>query len=110
MPPDPRKKELDLLAQHPTKVDPITIYVRLQSKQYADIEKFFRGQRVMLKGRFWEMNKQVTELEVRDGVLFNDMDWSQGVVLANPAEIAACPAAINELTGLAPDQPGGFKH
>ncbi|MEW5740706.1 MAG: hypothetical protein AB1938_17395 [Myxococcota bacterium] len=109
-PPDPRKKELDLLSQHPTKVEPITIYARLQPRQYTDVEKLFRGQRVMLKGRFWEMNKQVTELEVRDAVIFKDTDWSQGVILANPAEIAACSAAINELTGIAPEQPGGFKH
>jgi hypothetical protein len=109
-PPDPRKKELDLLAQHPTKVEPITIYARLQPKQYVDVEKLFRGQRIMLKGRFWEMNKQLTELEVRDAVLFNDTDWSQGVILGNPAEIASCSAAINELTGVAPEQPGGFKH
>ncbi|MCC6334367.1 MAG: hypothetical protein IT380_10315 [Myxococcales bacterium] len=110
IPPDPRKKEIDLMGQHPTRVDPIVIYARLQPKQYTDIEKLFRGQRIMLKGRFWEMNKQVTELEVRDAVVFNETDWSQGVVLANPAEISACSAAINELTGIAPDQPGGFKH
>ncbi|MEW6433098.1 MAG: hypothetical protein AB1730_16465 [Myxococcota bacterium] len=110
IPPDPRKKEIDLLGQLPQKVDPITIYARLQPRQYVDLEKLVRGQKVMLKGRFWEMNKQVTELEVRDAVLFNDTDWSQGVILANPAEIAGCAAAVNELTGIAPDQPGGFKH
>jgi hypothetical protein len=109
-PPDPRKKEFDFLGRLPQKVTPIVIYARLQPKQYLDVERLSRGQRVMLKGRFWEMNKTVTELEVRDAVLFNDVDWSLGVVLANPAEIASCPAAVNELTGLAPDQPGGFKH
>jgi hypothetical protein len=109
-PPDPRKKELDLLGQLPEKVAPITIYARLQPKQYVDIEKLFRGQRVMLKGRFWEMNRQVTELEVRDAVLFNERDWTQGVVLANPADVATCSAAVNELTGIAPEQPGGFRH
>lgn len=110
IPPDPRKKEIDLMGKLPEKVPPITIYARLQPKQYVDIEKLFRGQHVMLKGRFWEMNKQVTELEVRDAVLFNDPDWAQGVVLANPADVATCPAAVNELTGIAPDQPGGFHH
>lgn len=110
IPPDPRKTQLDLMAKAPTKVDPIIIYARLQPKQYTDVEKMYRGQRVMLKGRFWEMNKNVTELEVRDAIIFNDNDWSQGVVLGNPQEIAACPVAINELTGTAPVQPGGFKH
>lgn len=110
IPPDPRKQDIDFLGKLPEKVDPITIYARLQPKQYTDVEKLFRGQRVMLKGRFWEMNKKVTELEVRDAVLFGDTDWSQGVVLADPMVVSTCPAAINELTGIAPAQPGGFKH
>jgi hypothetical protein len=55
------------------------------------------------------MNRDVTEVEVRDAVLFEDRDW-YGAVLADPNVIATCPAAINELTGIAPTQPGGFKH
>lgn len=109
-PPDPNLKQLNLLAQAPVKVTPILIYVRLQSKQYADIEKFHRGQRVMVKGRFWEMNKDVTELEVRDGLLFDDRDWSVGVLLGRPEDVSKCAAAVNELTGTAPQQPGGFAH
>lgn len=110
MPADPRLNQVDLLAQAPVKVDPVTIYVRLQSKQYADIEKFHRGQRVLIKGRFWEMNKNVTELEVREGLIFDDRDWSSGVLLGRPQDVATCPVAINELTGTAPQQPGGFAH
>lgn len=110
IPPDPRLNQLNLLAQAPVKVIPVIIYVRLQSKQYADIEKFHRGQRVMVKGRFWEMNKDVTELEVRDGLIFDDRDWSQGVLLGRPEDISKCAAAVNELTGTAPQQPGGFAH
>jgi hypothetical protein len=110
IPPDPRLQTIDYFAKAPVKVDPVLIYVRLQSKQYSDVEKFHRGQRVMVKGRFWEMNKTALELEVRDGLIFDDKDWSQGVVLGNPQEVATCPAAINELTGVAPQQPGGFKH
>jgi hypothetical protein len=109
-PPDPRKTQLDLSGQAAPKVEPVTIYARLQPKQYTDIEKLFRSQRVLVKGRFWEMNKAMTELEVREALIFNDPDWSQGVILGNPDEIAPCPFAINELTGLAPVQPGGFRH
>lgn len=109
-PPDPRKTELDLLSKHKEKVDPIIIYARLQPKQYTDVEKLYRNQRVLVKGRFWEMNKTVTELEVRDALIFNDTDWSRGVVLGDPGTISACPAALNDLTGLAPNQTGGFKH
>lgn len=110
IPPDPRMNTVNLLAQAPIKVDPMYIYVKLQPKQYADIEKFHRGQRVMVKGHFWEMSKNALELEVRDGLLFDDRDWSGGVLLGRPEDVAQCPAAINELTGTAPSQPGGFKH
>lgn len=110
IPPDPRLKQVDLLATAPIKVTPVIIYVRLQSKQFTDIEKLHRGQRVMVKGRFWEMNKDVTELEVREGLVFEDRDWSEGVLLGRPEDVATCPAAINELTGTAPAQIGGFKH
>lgn len=109
-PPDPRRTMVDLLAKAPVKIPPVFIYVRMQSKQFADIEKFHRGQRVLVKGRFWEMNKTVTEFEVRDGLLFNDTDWSGGVLIGRPEDIATCPVTINDLTGTAPSQPGGFAH
>lgn len=110
VPQDPRMNQLNLLAQAPVKVEHVTIYVRLQSKQYSDIEKFHRGQRVLLKGKFWEMNKTLTELEVREGLIFDDKDWSGGVLLGRPEDVAKCPVAINELTGTAAQQPGGFAH
>lgn len=110
IPQDPRLNQVNLLAQAPVKVDPVTIYVRLASKQYADLEKFRRGQRVLIKGQFWEMNKAATELEIREGLIFNDRDWSTGVVLGRPQDVATCPVAINELTGTAAQQPGGFAH
>jgi len=109
-PPDPRKSELDLLGRAPRKVKPIRIYAKLAAKQYYDIERAHKGQRMMVRGRFWEMNRDVSELEVRDALLFDDRDFSQGVILGDPATIARCPAAINELTGLKPHQPGGFAH
>ncbi len=110
MPPDPRRDRVDLTATEPVVIPPVTIFVRLQSKQFADIEKFFRGQRVLVKGRFWEMTRNMLEYEVRDGLVFNDIDWTQGVLIGRPEDVATCPMAINELTGLAPKQVGGFGH
>mgnify|MGYP000399682798 CR=1 FL=1 len=88
---------------------PVKIIAKLAPKQFSDLEKAARGQRMMVRGQFWEMNRDVTEVEVRDAVLFEDRDW-YGAMLADPNVIAACPAAINELTGVGPAQPGGFKH
>ncbi len=110
VPPDPRKKELDLTGKRFEPPPPIRIIAKLAPKQYLDLEKVFRGQRMMVKGRFWEMNRTLTEVEVDNAVLFDDRDWSNGVMLGNPAEIAACPAAVNDMLGLSPQQPGGFKH
>lgn len=109
-PPDPRKIELDLLSHAPVKVPPITIYARLEPRQYADIEALYKNQRVLVKGRLWSMSRDGLQFELREAMVFNDPDWSQGAVLGNPAEIAACPVALNELTGTAPQQPGGFHH
>jgi hypothetical protein len=110
-PPDPRKTQLDLMGQHPVKVPPIRIIAKLAPRQYIDLEKVAKGSRMLIRGRFWEMTQKADTLEVRDALLFADADLTRGpVILANPAEVAQCPAALNELTGLAPNQAGGFKH
>lgn len=109
-PPEPKRQMIDLLAKAPSKVEPIVIYARLQPKQYIDLEKLSRNQRLLVKGRLWEMNKTMTEIEIREGLVFNDIDWARGIVLGSPADVALCSAAINDLTGLAPVQPGGFQH
>lgn len=110
LPPDPRKSEIDFYpdgSKKPPK--PVRIIAKLSPKQYADLEKQARGARMLVRGKFWEMNRDASEIEVRDAQLFEDRDW-YGAILADPNVIATCPAAINELTGIAPPQPGGFKH
>lgn len=110
LPPDPRKTEIDFYGDASKKPPPpVRIIAKLAPKQYTDLEKAFRGQRMLVRGRFWEMNRDVTQVEVRDAQLFEDRDW-YGALLADPNVIATCPAAINELTGIGPAQPGGFKH
>jgi hypothetical protein len=108
-PPDPHANELNVLGKKDLP-PPVKIIARLAPKQFIDLERVPRGKRMLIKGRFWEMNKTVTEVEVRDALLFEDRDFSAGLLLADPAAVAACPLAINELTGVAPSQPGGFKH
>ncbi len=110
VPPDPNDREINLLAKAANKPKPIRIYARLKPRQYIDIEKIPRGKRMMVKGRFWEMTQTVDEVEIRDALLFEDRNFSQGVILGDPNAVARCPAAINELTGVAPSQPGGFRH
>ena len=34
------------------------------------------------------MDKDITHLELRDAVVFEDRDWSKGAMLADPAAVA----------------------
>lgn len=107
-PPDPRQNEVQY--QQVKKAPPVMVLVHLQPRQFIDLEKVPRGKRMLVKGRFWEMNQSVTEVEVKDALLFEDRDFSGGVMLADLNAVLACPLAVNDLTGTAPSQPGGFKH
>jgi hypothetical protein len=107
-PPQPQQHQLIL---HAVKKTPgVKVIARLAVKQYLDLAKVPRGKRMLVRGRFWEMNRGLTEVEVRDALLFEDRDWSRGVLLAENRAAFSCPFASNELTGVAPKQPGGFKH
>lgn len=110
VPPDPRKTQLDLTGKRFEPPPPIRVIAHLAPKQYFDLEKAFKGQRMLVKGSFHEMDTAMTTVEITNAVLFDDRDWGNGALLGEPSTIAQCPAALNDLTGLAPNQPGGFKH
>jgi hypothetical protein len=107
-PPQPTQTQIMIFAAK--KIPPVKIIAKLLPKQYIDLTKVPIGKRMLVKGRFWEMNRAVTEVELHDVLLFEDRDWSQGALLADPAAVFACPLAVNDLTGVAPRQPGGFAH
>ncbi len=109
VPPDPEAGKMHYIEKHKPP-PPVNILVHLAPRQFIDLERVPRGKRMLVKGRFWEMNQSVTEVEVKDALLFEDRDFSQGVVLADPHAVIQCPFAVNDLTGTAPAQPGGFKH
>lgn len=107
-PPSPQENQLTLFVTK--KPPPVKIIAKLAPRQFVDLSAIPRGKRMLVRGRFWEMNHAVTEVEIRDALLFEDRNFSQGVVLADPSAVARCPLAVNELSGLAPRQPGGFRH
>jgi len=86
------------------------ITARLLDQQYTDLYALPKGGRVMVKGRLFEMNNDVSQVVIKDALLFVDRDWSQGAILADPNVMLTCPAAVNDVTGAAPGayQPGGF--
>ena len=107
-PPDPNSGRMAVFGAPIEKPKGVNITARLAEKQYVNLDQVPKGTRMLVRGRLWEYKKGITDVELRDAVLFLDRDWSQGVLLADPAATAACPVAYNELTGMAPVQPGGF--
>lgn len=105
----PRTSDSELQLFKPKeKTKPIRVRARLAEDQYVDLHRYPKGKRVLVRGRLWEFNLDLTELELRDALVFEDRDWSAGATLASPEVIARCPAAVNELQGLSPVHPGGF--
>lgn len=92
----------------PTKRPTVNITARLAPQQYLDLSRIPKGTQLMVRGRFWGFKKAVDEVELRDALIFQDRNWSQGNVLADPNAVARCPFAINDLMGAAPAQSGAF--
>lgn len=87
----------------------VQVNARLLDKQYLDLARLPKGTRLLVRGRLWDYKKAVTEIEIRDALLFQDREWKPGTLLANPQVVATCPlTALNDLTGIAPNQPGAF--
>jgi hypothetical protein len=111
-PPDPNAAGgMQIFAGQQEKPKGITLSVRLANKQYINLDQVPKGARMLVRGRFWEYKKDkkgITDVEIRDALLFVDRDWSQGALIVDPNATAACPVAYNELSGTAPTQPGGF--
>jgi hypothetical protein len=107
-PQDPSAGHLDMCGVPTEKPKGVNITARLSDKQYVNLDLIPKGTRLLVRGRLWEYKKNITDVELRDALLFMDRDFSQGALLADPNATAACPVAYNELTGVAPSQPGGF--
>lgn len=92
----------------PKKRMKVDITAKLAEKQYVDLNKLLRGTKVLMRGRFWEYKKAVTAIEMREALVFPERDWTQIATLVDPGALDACPLAVNDLTGIAPLQPGAF--
>ena len=69
-----------------------------------------RGQRVLVRGRLWGVSGQhPARGAARRAPLRGPRLVSKGALLAEPANVAACPVAINELTGTAPAPAGRLR-
>lgn len=107
-PPNPNAGTFLSVVKPAEKPKGLTVIARLADKQYVNLDQLPKGTRLLVRGRLWEYKKGITEVELREALLFEDRDFSQGAALADPNATALCPVAYNELTGMAPTQPGGF--
>ncbi|MFY2559840.1 hypothetical protein ACN469_19575 [Corallococcus terminator] len=92
----------------PRKRERVEITAILQDKQYVDLNKLLKGNRVLVRGRFWEYKKGLSSVEIRDALLFQERDWARVGTLVEPMALVSCPLAVNDLSGIAPVQPGAF--
>ncbi len=106
-PPNPNTG-IQFFGEPEEKPEGIRITARLADKQYVNLDQIPKGTRMLVRGRLWEYKKGITEVEIRDALLFADPDWSRSPLLVDPSATASCPAAFNELSGTAPVQPGAF--
>ncbi|MCL2179086.1 MAG: hypothetical protein FWC28_02625 [Proteobacteria bacterium] len=90
------------------KLKTIRVQASLAPRQYINLERIPKGARLMVKGRLWSVNAALTEIEIINALLFVDKEWSAATLLALPGMVDKCPFAVNDLTGVAPVQPGGF--
>lgn len=105
-PPDPNADKIDPFGEYKRVV--VRINARLAPQQYLDLSRIPKGTRLMVRGRLWSVAKAVTEVELRDALIFQDRDWTRGNALVDPASVAQCPFANNDLMGAAPVQSGAF--
>jgi hypothetical protein len=106
--PPPPENSMEMYGIKKKKTLVLRVHARLSPQQYTEMSKLPKGSRVLIRGRLWDMNAQATEFELRNALLFEDPDYRRGAFLVDPAAVAACPLAVNELGGIAPMQPGGF--
>lgn len=104
--PKPKQPTIPFLQEEPPTHRRL-ITVKLASHQYLPLAKLPKGARMLVRGRLYDFNASMTHLEVRDALIFEDRDFSQGALLADPNAVARCPLAKNDLTGSV-NQTGGF--
>jgi len=88
-------------------VQPLRVTAKLSSQQYVQLSRLPKQSKVWVRGRIHDVAKGFTHVELRDALIFEDRDW-QGLPLLPAGAVARCPAAVNDLTGVASVQPGGF--
>ncbi|MGI5861843.1 MAG: hypothetical protein ACOX6T_07255 [Myxococcales bacterium] len=96
------------------KQEPIRVRVKLMLQQYFDLTKAVVSSPYIVRGRLWDFKvgdgapgTPPLEFEIRDGLLFEDRDWSRYAGFAQPGDAEACALCINDLSPLGLKQKQG---
>jgi hypothetical protein len=89
----------------PVKPSPLRISVRLDPEQYVDVRKAVVLHRYLVRGRLWGFkpggdrpDAPTMTIELRDGLLFEDRDWSGYLGFASREDVARCELCVNDLS------------
>ena len=94
--------------------EPIRVRVKLLAQQYLNLTKAVVSNSYVLRGRLWDFkvgdgtpDTPPFEFEIRDGLLFEDRDWSRYSGFALPGDAEACAFCVNDLSPLGLKQKQG---
>lgn len=98
-------------AEHPLfptkRPEPMRVIVKLQAEQYLDLKKVVVSQSYLVHGRFQEFRAGTGKkdeppliLEIRDGLLFEEHDFTGYGGYADANDVEKCEIAVNDLSPL----------
>jgi hypothetical protein len=88
--------------------EPVRIAARLGAKQYLDTTHAVLSRKYLVRGRLWAFAAALQGIELNDAVLLEDPNWASWPGISTPADVAACPACVNEMGNIA--RPAAFRH
>jgi hypothetical protein len=99
------------LMQHPLfptkQPEPMRVVVQLGKEQYIDIKRVVVSKPYLVHGRFFGFRTGNTKkdeppmmIDIRDGLLFEDHDWTNYGGMADAEDVNNCDIAINDLSPL----------
>jgi hypothetical protein len=81
------------------------LVVTLAPEQYIDLKKVVVSQKYLVRGRFYgfkpgKPGQPPMTVDVREGLLFEDHDWTNYGGFADANDVEQCDLAINDLSPL----------
>jgi hypothetical protein len=83
------------------------VVVQMSPEQYLDLKKVVISRPYLVHGRFYgfkmgdlKKDEPPMTIDIRNGLLFEEQDWSNYAGFANAEDVAGCDLAVNDLSPL----------